>query len=302
LYDANFIPAWILRWVAGDEAESNVIKSRTRGSLALPTIVKGSLMSYVQLIALQFKVIGALLMREIHTRYGRENIGHLWVIGEPMLFCTGVAIMWTAIRPSHEHGVPVTAFVITGYVPLTMWRHCVSRSVRAFEANGSLLFHRQVTPLDIIVSRCTLEIIGALIAGVVVSAIAMLLGYMDPPVDVGLVYLGLGYHAVFCLACSLILAPLSEISGVLDKFVGAFTYLMIPFSGAFVMVDWVPPAFQSILLWSPPVHTAEIIRKGQFGSTVHAHYNLVYLSYVCAAMILIGLSMVLRSRKHILVQ
>jgi capsular polysaccharide transport system permease protein len=91
-------------------------------------------------------------------------------------------------------------------------------------------------------------------------------------------------------------------SGVLEKFVGAFTYLMIPFSGAFVMVDWVPPAFQSILMWSPPVHTAEIIRKGQFGSTVHAHYDLVYLSYVCAAMILIGLSMVLRSRKHILVQ
>jgi capsular polysaccharide transport system permease protein len=168
-------------------------------------------MGNVQLVALQFKVIGALLMREIHTRYGRENIGHLWVIGEPMLFCAGVAIMWTAIRPAHEHGVPITAFVITGYVPLTMWRHCVGRSVRAFEANGSLLFHRQVTPLDIIVSRCILEIIGALIAGVVVSAIAMLLGYMDPPVDVGLMYLGLGYHAVFCLACSLILGSRDKV-------------------------------------------------------------------------------------------
>ncbi len=259
-------------------------------------------MGVFQLVALQFKVIGALLMREIHTRYGRENIGHLWVIGEPMLFCTGVAIMWTAIRPAHEHGVPITAFVITGYVPLTMWRHCVSRSVKAFEANGSLLFHRQVTPLDIIVSRCFLEIIGALIAGVVVSAVAMLLGYMEPPVDLGLVYLGLGYHAVFCLACSLILAPLSEMSAVLEKFVSAFTYLMIPFSGAFVMVDWVPQAFQSLLLWSPPVHTAEIIRKGQFGNMVHAHYDLAYLTYVCLVMILIGLSMVLRSRKHILVQ
>ena len=259
-------------------------------------------MSIVQLFALQVKVMGALLMREIHTRYGRENIGHLWVIGEPMLFCTGVAVMWTAIRPAHEHGVPITAFVITGYVPLTMWRHCVGRSVKAFEANGSLLFHRQVTPLDIIVSRCILEIIGALIAGIFVSAAAMLLGYMEPPVDMGLVYLGLAYQAVFCLACALILAPLSEISPVLEKFVGAFTYLMLPFSGAFVMVDWVPRNFQSVLLWSPPVHTAEIIRKGQFGSAVHAHYDLVYLTWVSALMILIGLSMVLRSRKHIIVQ
>jgi len=255
-----------------------------------------------KLFALQVRVIRALLMREIHTRYGRENIGHLWVIGEPLLFCVGVAVMWTAIRPAHEHGVPVTAFVITGYVPLTMWRHCVSRSVKAFEANGSLLFHRQVTPLDIIVSRCVLEIVGALIAGIVVSALAILLGYMELPADIGLVYLGLFYQAVFSLACSLILAPASEMSPVLEKFVGAFTYLMIPFSGAFVMVDWLPRNFQSLVLWSPPVHAAEIIRKGQFGSTVHAQYDLVYLTYVCAGMVLVGISLTLRSRKHILVQ
>ena len=256
----------------------------------------------LRLFALQMKVIGALLMREIHTRYGRENIGHLWVIGEPLIFCAGVAVMWTAIRPAHEHGVPVTAFVITGYVPLTMWRHCVSRSVKAFEANGSLLFHRQVTPLDIIMARNVLEIVGAIIAGVVVSSLAMLLGFMEAPVDMGLIYLGLAYHAVFCLACALILAPLSEMNSVLEKFVGAFMYLSIPFSGAFIMVDWVPRNFQAVLLWSPSVHTAEIIRKGQFGSAVHAHYDLTYLTYSCAIMFLVGLSLTLRSRKHILVQ
>ena len=34
-------------------------------------------MTLFRLFGLQIKVIGALLMREIHTRYGRENIGHL---------------------------------------------------------------------------------------------------------------------------------------------------------------------------------------------------------------------------------
>ena len=259
-------------------------------------------MGLLRLFRLQFTVIGALLMREIHTRYGRENIGHLWVIGEPMLFCVGVAIMWTAIRPAHEHGVPVTAFVITGYVPLTMWRHCVGRSIKSFEANGSLLFHRQVTPLDIILSRCLLEIVGALIAGVVVSGGAMLIGYMDPPDNIGLLYLGLFYQALFCVACALILAPLSEMGDVLDKFVGAVMYLSLPFSGAFTMVDWVPKALQTVLLWSPSVHSLEIIRKGQFGSSVHATYDLVYLTASCAVMILIGLSLTLRSRKNIQVQ
>ncbi len=260
------------------------------------------MLNLFRLFGLQSRVIAALLMRELHTRYGRENIGYLWVIGEPFLFCIGVAIMWTAIRPAHEHGVPVTAFVITGYVPLTMWRHCVGRSVKAFDANGSLLFHRQVTPLDIILARCLLEIVGSLIAGVVVSAGAILMGFMDIPNDFGLLYLGLFCEAVFCLACALIMAPLSETGDVLEKFVGAFMYLSIPFSGAFTMVDWMPKAFQSVLLWSPSVHALEIIRKGQFGSKVHAHYDLVFFTWTCASMILIGLSLTLRSRKHILVQ
>lgn len=259
-------------------------------------------MTSLRLFHVQLQVIKALLMREIHTRYGRENIGYLWVVGEPFLFCVGVAIMWTAIRPAHEHGVPVTAFVITGYVPLTMWRHCVFRSVKAFEANGSLLFHRQVTPLDILLARCSLEIAGALVAGLIVSGAAMMIGYMEPPADLGLIYVGLGYHALFCIGCALILAPLSEMSDFLEKIVGAVMYLSIPFSGAFAMVDWVPKSFQSILFWSPSVHTLEIIRKGQFGSKVHAHYDFVFLNYSCGVMILIGLSMTLRSRKHIQVQ
>ena len=259
-------------------------------------------MNLFRLFGLQSRVIGALLMREIHTRYGRENIGYLWVIGEPFLFCVGVAIMWTAIRPAHEHGVPVTAFVITGYVPLTMWRHCVGRSIKAFDANGSLLFHRQVTPLDIILARCILEIVGALIAGIVVSAGAILIGFMDMPNDFGLLYVGLLYEAVFCLACALIMAPLTESGDLLEKFVSAFMYLSIPFSGAFTMVDWMPESFQSVLLWSPSVHALEIIRKGQFGLKVHAHYDFIFLTWTCALMILIGLSLTLRARKYIIVQ
>ena len=256
----------------------------------------------VRAARLQGRVIGALILRELHTRFGRENIGFLWVIAEPALFCLGVAIMWGAIKPAHEHGVPVVAFVITGYVPLTMWRHCVFRAVKAFEANGSLLFHRQVTPLDIILARVVLEVYGTIIAGLLVGGVAMLLGFMEPPADLGLLYLGTLYHVAFCLACALLFASLSERSELLEKFVSVFTYLAIPFSGAFTMVDWMPQAFHSVLLWSPSVHSVEMIRAGQFGAKVHAHYDLVFMTWINAALLLIGLSLTLRSRRYIVVQ
>ena len=45
----------------------------------------------------QRKVIGALLMRELHTRYGRENVGYLWLILEPMMLAGAVPAVATIL-------------------------------------------------------------------------------------------------------------------------------------------------------------------------------------------------------------
>jgi capsular polysaccharide transport system permease protein len=265
-------------------------------------MIGGYLVSLWRSFKIQWRVMGALLIREMSTRYGRDNIGFLWVIGEPILFCAGVAIVWTAIRPSHEHGLPMTAFVVTGYVPLTMWRHCIGRSVKAFESNGSLLFHRQVTPLDIITVRVGLEIIGAIMAGLIVTTVAVAIGAMDPPEDLGLVYVGTIYQGLFGYACGLIIASLSEASEIIEKALGVLMYLALPFTGAFLMVDWLPQKYQFVMLASPSVQNIEMIRAGQFGRMAHAHYDLVYNTWITALLILIGLSLTLRVRRYIVVQ
>jgi capsular polysaccharide transport system permease protein len=263
--------------------------------LSLPISIVGS-------FRLQFRVITALILRELQTRFGRDNLGYLWMVGEPTMFCVGVAVMWTAIRPAHDHGVPVTAFVITGYVPLTMWRHCLSRAVKAFDANGSLLFHRQVTPLDIIMARVILEVYGSLITFVIVGGGAVLMGFIEPPKEIGLLYIGLVYNILFCTATALLAAALSERSDIIERTVQVFSYLSIPFSGAFTMVDWVPKNFQNILLYSPSIHAFEMIRKGWFGSSVVAHYDFVFATWINGVLLLIGISLTLRSRRHIVVQ
>lgn len=255
--------------------------------------------SLISLFALQCRVIGALMLRELHTRFGRHGLGFLWIIGEPILFCAGVAIVWSAIRPAHEHGLPTTAIVITGYVPLTMWRHCMGRAVLAFEANGSLLFHRQVTPLDIIISRTILEVMGAIGAGILVASLAMVFGFMKPPKDLGLVYGGILFQILFCFGTALIVAPLTERSELLEKSISILSYLSLPLSGAFTMVDWVPPQYRWILLLSPSVDSIEMIRAGQFGYTAHAHYDVIYSIWINFVLIFLGISLTLRIKKYI---
>jgi len=251
---------------------------------------------------LQLRVIMALVIREINTRYGRENIGFLWIIGEPILFVAGVTIAWSMMRPALEHGLPMPAIVLTGYVPLTMWRHCLGRSVKAYEANGALMFHRQVTPLDIITARCFLEIVGVIMAAAIVLVAGVVVGAMEWPIDWGLVYLGVLMQALFCYATALLMASLSEYSDVAERAVGILSYLAIPFSGAFTMVDWLSPQFQQALLWSPSVNNVEMIRAGMFGASAHSHFDLIYDLWITALMIVAGLHLTMRVRSRILVQ
>jgi capsular polysaccharide transport system permease protein len=260
------------------------------------------MMTLIDGARVQARVIWALMIRELHTRFGRENIGFLWIMAEPALFAVGVSAIWSFIHGSHEHGIGIVAFVITGYIPLVMWRSCFTRATKAFEANGALMFHRQVTPIDIIVARTVLEIYGCMLAAIFTFTGAIMLGFMDVPYDFGLTMLGFCLQGLFSFATALICAGLSEMSDTVERVVPVLGYLAIPFSGTFTMVDWLPPGMRPVLLWSPSVNAVEIFRSGVFGPTIRTHYDVSYTVVICLTLILVGLVITKMSRKYILVQ
>ena len=92
--------------------------------------------------AIQLRVLHALLMRELITRFGRENLGVLWLIGEPMIFTLGVATLWTVSGAHRGSPIPIVAFAVTGYSSVLMWRNSVSHCSCAIEQNRSLLLIR----------------------------------------------------------------------------------------------------------------------------------------------------------------
>lgn len=251
---------------------------------------------------IQTRVISALIIRELSTRFGRENIGFLWIMAEPLLFAGLVALTWFFMRGPEEHGVSVVAFVVTGYLPLTLFRHSVSRCIKVFEVNGSLMYHRQIKILDFIFVRFLIEIIGGMIAYIFIAAILIYFNFFPIPNDLGLFLMGWVSYGFFVLSLCLIIAPLSEISEVLEKFMPVTTYLMIPFSGTFNMMSWLTPQARNVLAWSPPVNAMEMMRSGIFGNAVQPYYNIevtLIFSMVCS---MIGLSLCRRVRKTLVVE
>jgi len=106
------------------------------------------------------RILWALILRELSTRYGRDNIGFLWLLGEPLIFTFGVLVMWNIIKPPYEHGIKITPFVITGYMPLILMRHMISHGLNSVKVNNALLYHRQITVLHLYTARLALEVIS----------------------------------------------------------------------------------------------------------------------------------------------
>jgi capsular polysaccharide transport system permease protein len=242
-------------------------------------------------LAIQFRVIGALLMREIITRFGRHNIGFLWLFVEPMLFTLGVTALWNATKATHGSNLPITAFAVTGYSSVLVWRNTTGRCSTAITPNLGLLYHRNVRVLDIFASRIILEIGGATISFIILSFVFTTIGWMGPPDDILKVLFGWILLAWFGGSLAIVIGSLSERSDVVEKIWHPVSYLLFPLSGAAFMVNWLPPAGQKVVLWLPMVHGVEILREGYFGSAVRAHYDVVYASVFCLCQTFVGLAL-----------
>jgi capsular polysaccharide transport system permease protein len=234
-------------------------------------------------------VLGALLMREIITRYGRDNLGFLWLFVEPMIFTLGVAALWTAIGMHHGSSLPIVAFAITGYSSVLLWRNCVSRCSMAIQPNLNLLYHRNVRVLDIFLTRILLEISGATISFSILSMIFIWSGWMSAPVDMLKVLMGLGMLAWFGCALALVVGAGTAYSETVEKLWHPASYLLFPMSGAAFMVDWLPTPMQQTVMLLPMVHGVELLRDGYFGNAARTHYDIGYMSLACMTLTICGL-------------
>lgn len=252
--------------------------------------------------SIQTRVIKALMLRELTTRFGRENIGFLWVMAEPLLFAVLVGILWRAMKGPFEFGIDIMAFVVTGYIPLVLFRSSLSRAMNSFTANGSLMYHRQIKILDLLFVRFLIELVGHMMAYLFIAIVLGAFGSFPWPHDIGFLLLGWAYYSLFTFAVCIVVAPLSEMSEVLEKFLPVTAYLMVPFSGAFFLVSSLSPEAAAIVLYSPPVHGMEMMRYGVFGPSIDPQYDFLYPLYFSLPCMALGLLLCRMIRRRLVIE
>ncbi|PKP94587.1 MAG: ABC transporter [Alphaproteobacteria bacterium HGW-Alphaproteobacteria-16] len=249
----------------------------------------------------QRHVIGALIIRELHTRYGRDNIGYLWMLAEPMLLAGAVALIHIGEPTSAHYGSDfrVIPFTLTGYCVFIILRSIVSRAETTLDANKPLLFHRVVTIFDLLLSRAILETLSSVGALLILLSGAVALGVADPPARPLLLLAGIGFIAWLSFAISLAVCTAAHFSRAVAKLVHPAIYLMMPLSGAFFLLKWIPEPYRSALAWSPINQIFEMVHVGQFASLESPYYDPVYIAGWCLGLTVLGLFALRVLRRHV---
>lgn len=250
----------------------------------------------------QMRVIGALIMRELHTRFGRENIGYLWLIAEPMMLASVIgSLHMSGGHSAYGSDIQPLPFTIVGYTTFIVFRGIVNRAEGAIEVNAPLLYHHMVTIVDIVLSRAVIEVAGCLLAYAILTIILTGLGLSQFPVRPIYTILAFMYISWVSIFHALIITAISHDNRTVGRLVHPYAYFMIPLSGAFFRMAWVPEPYRSLLLWSPLPHVLEIARYGQFRDADLKYVDFVYLTGVCMFFTWVGLTLVdlLRKKVHL---
>jgi capsular polysaccharide transport system permease protein len=238
---------------------------------------KAATASLLSPLRTQLRVIGALLMREILTRYGRKNIGFLWLFVDPILFTLTIAFVWTQVHLRHFEAIPIFAFVLVSYSTVALWRRTTSLCMNAIEPNKSLLYHRHISVLDFYISRALLEDAGSTMAFVILVLFFALLGVMPLPVDPLQVTVGWVLLSWFGFGLALTVGSIVHRVPLMQKAWRPLSLVLFLCSAVVFPMDAAPPHAREILLWLPLVSGIEYLREGYFGPVITYHYDMFYM-------------------------
>jgi capsular polysaccharide transport system permease protein len=248
-------------------------------------------------LELQYQVLKALILREVLTRWGRKNIGVVWLIAEPitmMLFYTAFWYFkgeWSNVLWM-RFGIPVLSFVFIGHAAYLVWANAVSLGKNAIRSNSALLHHRNLKPLDFYLARIILEITSTSGAYLLLFFLLILFNLIPEPKDIPLMLGAWLLLSWFSLGAGLTIGSILSQYEFLTlpwRLISLFLFLS---SGVFFFAAFLPPNLLKYAIWLPTLEINEMFKHGYYGNIIKTYEDPLYLCVVNTVLLSLGLLLV----------
>lgn len=233
----------------------------------------------------QRRVVRALVIREMRTRFGEARLGYGWAILEPVLHIALLSVVFALVM----HGRPPIGseffiFYFTGLLPYHVFVHASSAMAHAITGNAPLLQLPLVTTFDVILARGLLEFVTDVVVAILLLAGFAVLGLQAAPAQ-------FVTPAVALVATAALGFGIGFVNAVATVFVRSWERLYAQVaralyfaSGIFYVPAAMPDWVRDLLSWNPLLHAIDWFRSGFF-DTYQPHWldrNYLLLSAVLA--------------------
>jgi capsular polysaccharide transport system permease protein len=147
-------------------------------------------------LKVHFRVIRAILIRDMRTRFGRSHLAYLVAIAWPLSHLTMMVIGFTMVNKMLPFGTDSIMFISTGALPYILCLYPARMMAIMMYQNASALSFPIVHPVDVIIARMILEGLSAFTVVLVFAAGLWALDVDIVPLDIPTALMGF-YAAIF---------------------------------------------------------------------------------------------------------
>lgn len=223
-------------------------------------------------IGLQGRVIRAVILREIRTRFGRNRLGYVWALLDPMIHIGVLYVIMMQVGRSMPSGVPLATFLFSGILSWYMFSMTFNRSAAAVPGNRSLLFFPQVNFLNLTAARALLEM------GTNITVFSLLLvgrAFLGYPIvfdNFPLFLSAMATLGLLGLSFGLIAGSINQLVPTAGQVIPIFARVLYFASGTLFTVNELPRAAREILLYNPVLQLIDLVRDN-LSKDYTAHYS-----------------------------
>ena len=247
---------------------------------------------------LQFRVLKAIVLRNMSARHGDSRLGYLLGIIFPIASAAFIYVLFGLRGRIAPSDFPMPVFILTGYVAFLSFRQIYGKTSAAASKADSLLAFPQITQLDLIYASVILEGATETVVFVILLVVVSLFSH-TAPADLSAVLLLFGALVWLGFGVGLILCTLQRIVPVVVQFVNMALRLLMWVSGVVFTVDRLPPSWWPYLKWNPLLHVIEGLRQSWVSTYNAPVFSPVYIVSCAFVMTMLGLSLERATRRFV---
>lgn len=238
----------------------------------------------------QGRVIGALILRDMRTRFGRSFMGYVVIVGWPLTHLLALFTAYLLTRRFIPIGTNLPLFIATGILPYILCLYPSRMIMMSLVQNHPLLYFPIVKTTDVVIARGALEILTAFWVVAIFATILYIAGVDLTPLHyqeailaiLATIYLGFGLGFLGAVLFKITRAWMPFQIGIL---IGMYVA-----SGVFFIPTNLPERAQFYLGFNPLLHSVEWLRSAYYDGYGEGMLDRGYLIGFSTVALFIGMT------------